>query len=584
MYKIRLISVSMRNFLSYGNNTTILNFERPGTTLISGENLDQTNEGKTSNGTGKTSILNAITYALYDNTISDISKDNLINNINKKNMEVAIDFKIGDNLYVVRRERKAKTGNNVYLTVNGEDKTLDSTANTNAKIEEILGISYDLFTRIVVFSASHTPFLELKKADQSSMFERLVGLTMLSDKAESLKAVIKETDIALQFKKSKIDLLEKEHVRHQIQIDNAFDRIGKWVMSNKAEIDDLTNQLSKITGIDLDEQQTLHEELTLINSQLTQEVNLCEKIENKIAGFHRQIEKNTKELSHLNDNKCPYCLQKFADVAGKINELEEHIIELNDNIVTSTQELDKVDVLIEELEMAKEKAVKLLTTPNIRDLIRIKGQSDNMISKIDMLKVAVNPHNDSYQELLNTKLEKINYDDINELTTEIEHQKFLLKLLTKKDSFVRRDLLNNYIPYLNIRLQHYLTELGLPHKVEFTHEMTAKISQFGRPLDFGNLSAGQKARVNLSLSVAFSDVLQKLHGTVNICLLDEVLDIGLDSNGIRAAAKLLKVKAKDDDISMYIISHRDEVENMFDHNLIIQMSKGFSHIQNTEVV
>jgi DNA repair exonuclease SbcCD ATPase subunit len=434
-----------------------------------------------------------------------------------------------------------------------------------------------------VFSASHTPFLELKKADQSSMFERLVGLTMLSDKAESLKSVIKETDIALQFKKAKIDQLEKEQIRHQIQIDHAFDRIGKWVISNKSEIDDLTAQLSKLTGIDLDEQQTLHEELTLINSQLTQEVNLYEKIENKILGFNRLVVKDVKELNHLNDNKCPYCLQQFADTDAKIDELEEHIIEVNDNITTSTQELDRLDNLIEELEIARDKAVKLLTTPNIRDLIKIKNQSDNMISKIDMLKVAINPHNDSYQELINTKLETINYDDINELSTEIEHQKFLLKLLTKKDSFVRRDLLNNYIPYLNTRLQHYLSELGLPHKVEFTHEMTAKISQFGRPLDFGNLSAGQKARVNLSLSVAFSDVLQKLHGTVNVCFLDEVLDIGLDAVGIKAAAKLLKAKAKEDEVSMYIISHRDEVENMFDHALVIQMSKGFSYIKDNEV-
>ena len=128
-----------------------------------------------------------------------------------------------------------------------------------------------------------------------------------------------------------------------------------------------------------------------------------------------------------------------------------------------------------------------------------------------------------------------------------------------------------------------MSELGLRHTVEFTHEMTAKISQFGRTLDFGNLSAGQRARVNLALSLSFSDVLQKLHSTINIQLFDEVLDIGLDAVGIQLAAKLLKQKAKTEESSMYIISHRDEVGSMFDHKMIIQLIKGFSYIKQVEV-
>lgn len=583
MYKIEILSLSLRNFSSYGNNTTVINLERPGTTLIMGENLDITTEGASSNGTGKTSILNALTFVLYDKTISDISKDNLINNINKKNMEVAVNFKIGSDDYIIKRERKAKNGNNVYLYINGEDKTLDSATNTNKRIEDILGISYDLFTRIVVFSASHTPFLNLSKADQSGMFERLVGLTTLSDKAISLKELIKETENSVQFKKTKIDVLEKEHDRHATQLINAQDRIDRWVITNKNDITELETQLSRLNGVDLEGQQTLHEELTLINSQLTQQLNLFEKIENKITSYNKQVSKDTKELDHLRDNKCPYCLQTYADVDAKITELDNHVVEVNENIKLSIQELDKVDLLISELELARDDAVKLLTTPNIRDLLRIKSQSDTMLTKIDVLKKATNPHVDSHQELLNTKLEQIDYSSINDLTKEIDHQKFLLKLLTKKDSFVRRALLNKYIPYLNTRLQHYLSDLGLPHKVEFTHEMTAKISQFGRGLDFGNLSAGQRARVNLSLAMAFSDVLQSLHAKVNICFLDEVLDIGLDATGAKSAAKVLKNKAKDDGTSVYIISHKEEIESAFDHALIIQMIKGFSYVKDNDI-
>ena len=156
--------------------------------------------------------------------------------------------------------------------------------------------------------------------------------------------------------------------------------------------------------------------------------------------------------------------------------------------------------------------------------------------------------------------------------------KFLMKLLTKKDSFVRRVLLNKNLPFLNQRLQYYLTSLGLSHQVEFTHEMTASISQFGRVMDFGNLSNGQRARVNLALSFAFRDVLQSLHERINICMLDEVLDVGLDTIGVQNAARMLKRKARDENLSLYIISHRDEIDSAFDRTMTVQMKEGFSQI------
>ena len=130
-----------------------------------------------------------------------------------------------------------------------------------------------------------------------------------------------------------------------------------------------------------------------------------------------------------------------------------------------------------------------------------------------------------------------------------------------------------------MKLQQYLADLGLPHTVEFTHELTAVINQFGHPLDFGNLSNGQRARVNLALSLAFRDVLQQLHSKINVCMFDEVLDVGLDTVGVQAAAKMLKRKARDENLSLYIISHRDEINAAFDTVMTVQMQKGFSYIK-----
>ena len=202
----------------------------------------------------------------------------------------------------------------------------------------------------------------------------------------------------------------------------------------------------------------------------------------------------------------------------------------------------------------------------------------HLVNEMDNLKTAKNPFIEPLEELQDFELDPIDLETINELTELSTHQKFLWKLLTKKDSFVRKALLNKNIPFLNSRLTHYLKDLGLPHNVEFTHEMTAQISQFGRTMDFGNLSNGQRARVNLALAFAFRDVLENIHGRINVCMLDEFLDVGLDAVGQQAAARMLKRKSRDENISLYIISHIADFESVFDQRIIVQLSKGFSYI------
>ena len=249
-------------------------------------------------------------------------------------------------------------------------------------------------------------------------------------------------------------------------------------------------------------------------------------------------------------------------------------------IVVAEKELESCETGLAELSNRRSDVEGRITVSNIEELVEVKGKRHSITSRIRERKAEENPHAEPLEELEAIELDQIDYSEVNKLTTTIEHQQFLYKLLTKKDSFVRKSLLNKNIPYLNTRLRHYLSELGLPHTVEFTHEMTAAISQFGQLLDFGNLSNGQRARVNFALSLAFRDVLQSMHGSFNVCIFDEVLDVGLDSVGVQAAAKLLKRKGRDEVVALFIISHRDEIENAFDQSMTIQMSKGFSYIKD----
>jgi DNA repair exonuclease SbcCD ATPase subunit len=171
-----------------------------------------------------------------------------------------------------------------------------------------------------------------------------------------------------------------------------------------------------------------------------------------------------------------------------------------------------------------------------------------------------------------------NLDELDQLNDELEHQNFLLKLLTKKDSFIRKALLNKNIPLLNKRLQIYLDKMGLPHRVRFTEEMSAEIMQLGAPINYGNLSAGQKARINLALSFAFRDVLQTRHGKIAFCILDECLDVGLGSLGVNQAVKMIKSVAIENELSMLVISHRDEVTSSFNKHLHVSLRNGFSTV------
>ena len=587
---IKFTSLTLKNFLSYGAVPTVFPLDKPGTTLILGEDLDNTESGAGANGVGKTVMINALVYAIYDKPISNISKDNLVNNINKKNMEVSISFILNGTTYTIKRFRKTKAGaagNYVQLFEGDKDITPDSVGNTNRLIEKIIGIPYEIFVRVVAFSATLVPFLDLPvrshyAANQTDIIEELFDLKTLSEKAIMLKEVIKDTESSLKTHTIRMDQLQQEIDRHDIQIESAKRRVDNWKVENIKEIDEIVKKLKKAERVDIRVEQALNVELTDINNELQEKIkNQCE-FEVSLKQILKKKKQQEEELVHLSDERCPYCLQKYKDAEKAITDCKDKVEAYTSEINTLSIDLEVVDNEVEQLTVRYKSIREQITVSDVDELIEIKSKTSVYQNRLKELQQATNPYIDPLQELEDVNFDTVEMDKINELTTLIEHQKFLLKLLTKKDSFVRKTLLNKNIPFLNSRLQHYLSELGLPHTVEFTHEMTASISQFGRDMDFGNLSSGQRARVNLALSFAFRDVLQNRTDRINVCMLDEVLDVGLDTVGVQNAARLLKRKAREEGLSVFIISHRDEVDSAFDNKMVIQMEKGFSYVTGEE--
>ena len=583
---IRFKSLTLKNFLSYGAVPTVIDLEQIGSTLIVGQDLDNTTNGEVSNGVGKTVIINALAYVLYDKPISKISLDNLVNDINKKNMEVIITF-IKDNIdYTIKRCRKMKAGaagNYVQLFKRDKDITPAGVANTNKLIEKILNLPYDLFVRVAAFSATHTPFLDLPvrsryEANQTSIIEELFGLTALSEKADLLKAVIKDTEQSLKTHKLKVEFAEKEQSRLNEQIQSALVRKQSWDTKNTNEIKQLQTKLKQISEIDIEKQQQAYQELNVVDGDLNAALAEQRQLELRLVQLSKSIKKLNSELEQLQKAKCPYCKQDYHDAEDKVKECEININEQTAELDELTDRLETVDASIVLLTKDHKKLSANITVDNMQELMDIHNKLSLYEDKLKELKNNINPFIEPLQELKDTVIEKVDTEKVNDLQDLINHQKFLLKLLTKKDSFVRKALLNKNIPFLNKRLSYYIKEMGLPHLVEFTFEMTAKISRFGREMDFGNLSSGQRARVNLALSLAFRDVLQTLHDSINVCMFDEVLDVGLDEVGVQHAARILKRKARDEKLSLFVVSHRNEIGNAFDRKMIVQMSKGFSSI------
>lgn len=699
---LNLETVGMRNFMSYGNNTTVVDLQRPGTTLIVGEDV----ESGISNGSGKTTILNAIVYAIFDRPISkELKLDELINNVNKKNMEVFIKFNKAGRQYEIRRYRKGKDGNGVKLFIDGVDSTRDSVDRTNQYIaENIIGYSYDLFVRIVVFSAGHEPFFSLptsgaKKPTQSEIIEELFSITVLAQKATLLKEDIKDNERKLELMKVRVDQIDKEKDRHEklitsteaklvdwddnqdlriistqkqlkqanntdykteeiahkqivslsaiiSNVTSTMRRVEEWEDLQTSKIQMIQNRMKSLEGIDFDKQEALFVELDLHKAELKDQSTALQIVMAKLKTDTASMKKMMTDHSALSDQKCPYCLQDYVEAKAKADELQINI----DLLTKSIEDAADTRVTIEDRVTAAKTAVEVIsnqTVSDLKSLLIMKNDADTLAERLNDLQNDTNPHlpvlkdlvgdskdliasaqklikdsttdlelyksqvtTKSLDELMSLKsscavlqskmeamLEEINphvamlrdlkrvaldspqYDEINELQKLVEHQKFLVKLLTKNDSFVRKSIIDKNIPLLNQRLKKNLTDLGLPHKVEFTNTMTASISQLGRSISYHGLSAGQQARINLALSFAFRDVLQKMHSPINFCLLDEVLDVGLCTHGIAAAVRMLKHKAKDEKMTMFVISHKMGEDSGFESTLKVEFKGGFSGIQ-----
>ena len=421
--------------------------------------------------------------------------------------------------------------------------------------------------------------------NSTQIIEQLLGITLLSEKADTLKERIRASKEAITQAEADIRAQIDSNKRIEEQIAALVRRQTLWLQKHNEDIENLQLAYDQLNQIDIDAEIAAHRALTDYNQRQRRIAELTADIrrrETEISREHKTLAKLDREILALEDHKCHACGQDFHD-AGQARVLAER----RHDRVESERLIGAAEAEYTELQTQLAALGELGTRPTVfydreSDAIEHRATLAGLQQQITAKAAESDPYLEQIAEMRTAALVEINYDTINGLVQVREHEEFLLKLLTNKDSFIRKKIIDQNLNYLNTRLGYYLEKIGLPHQVQFKNDLSVEITELGRDLDFDNLSRGERNRLILSLSWAFRDVYESLYHKMNLLFVDELVDSGLDSSGMESSLAILKKISRDARKSIWLVSHRDELVSRVGNILRVTKQNGFT-TYSTEV-
>ena len=565
-------TLSYRNFLSVGDNEITMNLNDTRSTLIVGHN-----------GSGKSLMLDALSFVLFGKPHRNINKPQLVNSINGKNCLVTVEFKMGSSDYKIIRGLKPNIfeiwQNGILVNQESHSRDYQKLLETN-----ILKLNHKSFHQVVVLGSSNfIPFMQLSTHHRREVIEDLLDIgvfskmnAVLKENAAKLKDNLKDTEGQLFTTKEKIEL-QKKHITHLQQLNES--NAAKYL----EEIDTLKENVSAMTAENL----TLGAEYSEAYGKTQSQLQRHEKTKASLLSYERQIKDNIKKIVsdsqfYENHSECPTCNQNISDDIreSKISQCKHSAHELNSGYEKLKESLAQTGDAVQEatLELARLNKLhsKIHSNQNlisgfekrISDLTALMNTHHETSETSDAQQAleSLYAERDTLQELKSTQLEERMYNEV------------IAELL--KDTGIKTKIIRQYLPVMNKLINHYLQTLDFFVSFNLDENFTETIKSRHRDdFSYNSFSEGEKQRVDLSLLFAWRQIAKmKNSSNTNLLILDEVFDASLDSDGIDNLLKIMNTL--DSDTRVFVISHKqDLLEGKFEQKIEFEKVKNFTKIK-----
>ena len=573
--------------MSVGNQAQAINFANKSLVLVIGENMDLGgDDAGARNGTGKTTIINALSYVFFGEALTNIRRDNLVNKTNEKGMLVSVKFVKNNVEYTIERGRKPQIfkfyANNIEQNVESNEAQGEN-RETQIEINKLMGMTHSMFKNIIALNTYTQPFLSTKANEQREIIEQLLGITLLSQKADLLKEKQKATKQILTEEKLKIDAKEASNEKIRESIESLKIRSSAWQTQKEEDSKSFAEAIAELEKVDIKKELDAHKRLQKHNENYIKQLSL-----QKEKAYHEDsytkakitVEKTESDLEYAAQQKCPTCEQELLD------DKHTHLVDKLKTTLTESKEYSsKLESDLAKIQQGIDEIGDLGVTPDtyydtMDEAYNHKGSLKDLNRQLEQNEKKQDPYAEQVEELTKTAIQKIDFEKANELEDLHRHQEFLYKLLTAKDSFIRTRIIEQNLTYLNQRLAYFLGKVKLPHTVTFQSDLSVRIEELGRELDFDNLSRGERNRLILSLSWAFRDVWESLYQQINLLFIDELVDAGMDLSGVESSMAVLKDMSRTQKKNIFLISHKDELVSRVNSVLKVVKENGFTNYAN----